>query len=56
MRFIFYIDEDKFPQLKNRVKYLDTELIGEALFYVPYFITSAVIVIGCLVFMFLQIN
>jgi hypothetical protein len=56
MRVIFYVNEDKFPQLKHRLKYLDVELIGEALFYIPYFIISLIIVIGVIVFVFININ
>ena len=37
-------------------KYLDVDLIGEAFYYIPYLITSQIIVIGDIVFVFLQIG
>jgi len=56
MRTIFYLQEDKYPALKGRIKYLDVDLIGEALFYVPYLITSIILVVGALAFTFIYVS
>lgn len=37
-------------------KYLDVDLIGEAFYYIPYLITSQIIIIGDIVFVFLQVG
>ena len=37
-------------------KYFDVDLIGEALYYIPYLITSQIIIIGDIVFVFLQVG
>ncbi len=36
-------------------KYLDVDLIAEAFYYVPYPITSQIIIFGDIVFVFLQV-
>ncbi len=36
-------------------KYLDVDLIAEAFYYVPYLITSQIIIFGDIVFVFLQV-
>jgi len=35
---------------------LDVDLIGEALFYVPYLITSIILVLGALAFCFIYVS
>jgi hypothetical protein len=37
-------------------KYMDADLIAEAFYYIPYLITSQIIIIGDLVFVFLQVG
>jgi len=37
-------------------KYLDVDLIAEAFYYVPYLITSQIIIFGDKVFVFLQVG
>ncbi len=37
-------------------KYLDVDLIAEAFYYVPYLITSQIIIFGDIVFLFLQVG
>ncbi len=37
-------------------KYLDVDLIAEAFYYVPYLITSQIIIFGDIVFVFLQVG
>lgn len=37
-------------------KYMDADLIAEAFYYLPYLITSQIIIIGDIVFVFLQVG
>jgi hypothetical protein len=37
-------------------KYMDVDLIAEAFYYLPYLITSQIIIIGDIVFVFLQVG
>lgn len=37
-------------------KYLDVDLMAEAFYYIPYLITSQIIIIGGIVFVFLQVG
>ena len=37
-------------------KYMDVDLIAEAFYYVPYLITSQIIIFGDIVFVFLQVG
>lgn len=37
-------------------KYLDSDLIGQAFYYIPYLITSQIIIIGDIVFVFIQVG
>lgn len=37
-------------------KYMDVDLIAEAFYYIPYLITSQIIIIGDIVFVFLQVG
>lgn len=37
-------------------KYMDADLIAEAFYYLPYLITSQIIIVGDVVFVFLQVG
>jgi hypothetical protein len=37
-------------------KYMDADLVAEAFYYIPYLITSQIIIIGDIVFVFLQVG
>ena len=56
MRLIYLIDDQKYPHLHHALAYLDLNLIGEALFYIPYFFVSAILVVGIIVFVFLNVG
>jgi len=56
IRAIFYIDQNKYPDLKARINFLDVEVIGEAVFYFPYLIISLTLIIGIIVFIFINID
>ncbi len=51
MRAIFYCNKSS-----PSAKYLDVDIIGEGFYYIPYLITSQIIVIGTIVFTFLQVG
>lgn len=53
MRVVFYTDPLQTDvKIKKKSKYLDVDLIGEAIYYIPYLIISQIIVIGVIVFVF----